>query len=68
MSECCEKCKEKYDDCIVCMICSLEERLYFLEEELDKLTSVVQNISNHIDMHCPKCKNEHVACVCMEEE
>jgi hypothetical protein len=65
MNGCCGKCREKYDDCIVCMICSLEERVYFLEEELDRLTVIVSNISEYIDMYCLKCKTESVTCVCI---
>jgi hypothetical protein len=37
------------------------------EDGWKKLSQILQNTNNHIYMHCPKCKNEQVACVCMEE-
>jgi hypothetical protein len=67
MSEC-EKCGLEDPDCH-CYLYEIEDRVSLLEEGLDQLTEVVKKISEFLKIEfCTKCKNELVACVCMEEE
>jgi len=47
MSNDCDKCGLSDHDCI-CYMQELEERISFLEEEMDKLTTVVKTIHDYI--------------------
>ena len=70
MSNDCDSCGLDDAEC-KCYLHELQERIAFLEEGLDQLTNVVNAMSEYItttsqDEFCANCKNELVACVCME--
>lgn len=48
--EICAECLKK-DVCLHCYTEELEGRIVILEEELDKLTNIVEAISNYIKEH-----------------
>ncbi len=39
---------DEYDSDFVCYVTELEERVSFLEEEMDKLTTIVKKIHDYI--------------------
>lgn len=71
MSGECDTCGLSDPECH-CYLHELERRVEFLEDGLDQLTEIVKNISEYLKSHDDEfykiCKNELVACVCMNEK
>lgn len=44
----CDRCHVEFSAPCSCQVYDLEERVSFLEEELDKLTLIVKAISSHV--------------------